>query len=82
VEVEVLDFLAGVRPRVGESAIARLVYVQLLRHLGDELEEVMSLATLPLVDLAEGGYVLSGNDQNMHRSHGVKIMEGDETAVL
>lgn len=77
-----LDLLAGVRPCVGESAIACLIYVQLLRHLGDELEEVMSLATLPQVDLAEGGYVLSGNDQNMHRSHGVEIAEGDEAAVL
>ena len=80
--MKVLDLLASVGPGVREDAIARLLHTQFPSRLGDEFQQVLTLAPLPEMDVVERDDVLTGNDQHVDRSLGVDVAEGDKAAVL
>lgn len=80
--MEVGHFLTSVGAHVCERPIAALVDTQERGHTGDELQQGLALARLPLVDVVEGDDVLPRYHQYVLGSFGIDIAECDEEVVF
>ena len=77
-----LHFLAPIRTDIGEDPIAAVFDAQTLGDEDDELQERVTFATLPAIEIVERDDVLSRNHQHVLRGLGVHVSKSHETRVL
>lgn len=80
--MEVRDHLATVGTHVHERPVAGLIDTHEARNPHDELEQGVSFAVLPLLQIVQGGDVPLGNHEHVLWSLGVDVTKSEERVVL